>query len=148
MLYCSLFLSIPFIISVKQYRLRTMVRSGNEKKVVTKLEKKNWMHLNHFNYMRPSSVIILDYISSSCCTECIYLLFYLFLPFSHGFGGLSQISYPFLPFGIVTFLPPPPSSLQWTPKDSQAYLKINGRCDDVVQRLCCELCLEIPEYKQ
>ncbi|PIK51236.1 putative NAD-dependent protein deacetylase sirtuin-7-like [Apostichopus japonicus] len=39
-------------------------------------------------------------------------------------------------------------NLQWTPKDSQAYLKINGRCDDVVQRLCCELCLEIPEYKQ
>ncbi|CAB4020090.1 NAD-dependent deacetylase sirtuin-7 [Paramuricea clavata] len=39
-------------------------------------------------------------------------------------------------------------NLQWTPKDTSATLKINGRCDDVMQLVMEKLGLEIPEYKR
>ncbi|XP_071495710.1 NAD-dependent protein deacetylase sirtuin-7-like [Diadema antillarum] len=37
-------------------------------------------------------------------------------------------------------------NLQWTPKDSQATLKINGRCDDVMVLVMKRLGLTIPRY--
>lgn len=37
-------------------------------------------------------------------------------------------------------------NLQWTPKDENAVLKINGRCDDVMARVMTNLGLEIPLY--
>lgn len=37
-------------------------------------------------------------------------------------------------------------NLQWTPKDGVATLKIHAKCDDVMQLLLEELCLEIPHY--
>lgn len=39
-------------------------------------------------------------------------------------------------------------NLQWTPKDSQSTLKINGKCDDVMKIVCDLLTIKIPEYKQ
>uniref|UniRef100_A0A8D8YKA6 protein acetyllysine N-acetyltransferase n=1 Tax=Cacopsylla melanoneura TaxID=428564 RepID=A0A8D8YKA6_9HEMI len=37
-------------------------------------------------------------------------------------------------------------NLQWTPKDDQATLKINGKCDDVFKRVLSHLNLRIPAY--
>jgi hypothetical protein len=37
-------------------------------------------------------------------------------------------------------------NLQWTAKDKKAALKINGRCEDVMERLAQLLDLKIPEY--
>lgn len=37
-------------------------------------------------------------------------------------------------------------TLQWTPKDDLAALKLHGRCDDVMRLLMAELGLEIPRY--
>lgn len=39
-------------------------------------------------------------------------------------------------------------NLQWTPKDSQATLKIHGRCDDVMSLVMKQLQLEIPSYSR
>lgn len=39
-----------------------------------------------------------------------------------------------------------PHLFQWTPKDGVATLKIHAKCDDVMQLLLEELCLEIPHY--
>lgn len=37
-------------------------------------------------------------------------------------------------------------NLQWTPKDENAVLKINGKCDDVMKKVMNHLGLEIPPY--
>lgn len=37
-------------------------------------------------------------------------------------------------------------NLQWTPKDSAATCKLNGRCDDVMRRVMAHLEIEVPEY--
>ncbi|XP_053309933.1 NAD-dependent protein deacetylase sirtuin-7 [Spea bombifrons] len=37
-------------------------------------------------------------------------------------------------------------NLQWTPKDSMATLKLNGKCDEVMQLVMNELNLDVPEY--
>lgn len=37
-------------------------------------------------------------------------------------------------------------NLQWTPKDDFACLKIHGKCDDVMQLVMEELCLDVPPY--
>lgn len=39
-------------------------------------------------------------------------------------------------------------NLQWTPKDSQACLKINGKCDEVMQAVAKGMQLSVPEYKK
>lgn len=39
-------------------------------------------------------------------------------------------------------------NLQWTPKDSQAMLKINGKCDEVLNRIMSRLHLEVEDYKK
>ncbi|XP_059904334.1 NAD-dependent protein deacetylase sirtuin-7 isoform X2 [Gadus macrocephalus] len=39
-------------------------------------------------------------------------------------------------------------NLQWTPKDDLATLKINGRCDEVMELLMEELDLQIPSYNK
>ncbi|XP_012271957.1 NAD-dependent protein deacetylase sirtuin-7 [Orussus abietinus] len=39
-------------------------------------------------------------------------------------------------------------NLQWTPKDENAVLKINGRCDEVMRKIMSHLGLEIPEYNR
>ncbi|XP_028415928.1 NAD-dependent protein deacetylase sirtuin-7-like [Dendronephthya gigantea] len=39
-------------------------------------------------------------------------------------------------------------NLQWTPKDTSATLKINGRCDDIMQLVMAKLGLDIPGYKR
>ncbi|XP_071106433.1 uncharacterized protein [Haliotis cracherodii] len=39
-------------------------------------------------------------------------------------------------------------NLQWTPKDNVATLKINGRCDDVMQQVISCLGYEVPAYKR
>nr|CAB3266083.1 NAD-dependent protein deacetylase sirtuin-7 [Phallusia mammillata] len=38
-------------------------------------------------------------------------------------------------------------NMQWTPKDSQAVLKINGRADDVMQRVMTQLGLTVTSYE-
>ncbi len=37
-------------------------------------------------------------------------------------------------------------NLQWTPKDSGAYLKINGYCDAILRHLAVELGVAVPAY--
>jgi len=37
-------------------------------------------------------------------------------------------------------------NLQWTPKDSAATCKLNGRCDDVMRRVMSNLEIEVPNY--
>lgn len=40
-------------------------------------------------------------------------------------------------------------NIQWTPKDSQAHLKINSYCDDVFRQLIAclsDLSIQVPEY--
>ncbi|XP_045212357.2 uncharacterized protein LOC123563565 [Mercenaria mercenaria] len=39
-------------------------------------------------------------------------------------------------------------NLQWTPKDESATLKINGRCDDVLERVMKILKYDVPEYSR
>ncbi|XP_015511399.1 NAD-dependent protein deacetylase sirtuin-7 [Neodiprion lecontei] len=39
-------------------------------------------------------------------------------------------------------------NLQWTPKDENAVLKINGRCDEVMKRVMTHLGLEIAQYNR
>ncbi|XP_076299369.1 sirtuin 7 [Lasioglossum baleicum] len=39
-------------------------------------------------------------------------------------------------------------NLQWTPKDENAVLKINGKCDEVMRRVMAQLGLEIPQYNR
>lgn len=39
-------------------------------------------------------------------------------------------------------------NLQWTPKDENAVLKINGRCDEVMKKVMAHLGLEIPVYNR
>lgn len=39
-------------------------------------------------------------------------------------------------------------NLQWTPKDENAVLKINGRCDDVMRKVMAHLGIEIPAYNR
>lgn len=39
-------------------------------------------------------------------------------------------------------------NLQWTPKDENAVLKINGKCDEVMKRIMTHLGLEIPQYNR
>ncbi|XP_059470045.1 NAD-dependent protein deacetylase sirtuin-7 [Neocloeon triangulifer] len=39
-------------------------------------------------------------------------------------------------------------NLQWTPKDDQATLKINGRCDEVFLKVMSHLKIPIPEYNR
>lgn len=39
-------------------------------------------------------------------------------------------------------------NLQWTPKDENAVLKINGRCDDVMRKVMSHLGLEIARYNR
>ncbi|XP_015123602.1 NAD-dependent protein deacetylase sirtuin-7 [Diachasma alloeum] len=39
-------------------------------------------------------------------------------------------------------------NLQWTPKDENATLKINGRCDEVMKRVMSHLGLDIPDYNR
>lgn len=39
-------------------------------------------------------------------------------------------------------------NLQWTPKDENATLKINGRCDDVMKRVLSHLGIDIPQYQR
>ena len=38
--------------------------------------------------------------------------------------------------------------LQWTPKDSQARLKVNGRCDDVMALVMKQFGLLVPPYNK
>ena len=38
------------------------------------------------------------------------------------------------------------ANLQWTPKDSAATIKINGRCDDIMKRVMENLSMIIPKY--
>ncbi|XP_076221002.1 sirtuin 7 isoform X2 [Nomia melanderi] len=40
------------------------------------------------------------------------------------------------------------SSLKWTPKDENAVLKINGKCDEVMKKIMSHLGLEIPHYNR
>ncbi|XP_043259268.1 NAD-dependent protein deacetylase sirtuin-7 isoform X1 [Colletes gigas] len=39
-------------------------------------------------------------------------------------------------------------NLQWTPKDENAVLKVNGKCDEVMKRVMTHLGLEIPLYNR
>ncbi|XP_015588657.1 NAD-dependent protein deacetylase sirtuin-7 [Cephus cinctus] len=39
-------------------------------------------------------------------------------------------------------------NLQWTPKDENAVLKINGRCDEVLAKVMLHLGIEIPHYNR
>lgn len=39
-------------------------------------------------------------------------------------------------------------NLQWTPKDENAVLKINGKCDEVMKRVMGHLGLDIPQYNR
>lgn len=39
-------------------------------------------------------------------------------------------------------------NLQWTPKDENAVLKINGKCDEVMRKVMAHLGLEIPQYNR
>ncbi|KAG7209672.1 hypothetical protein KM043_011318 [Ampulex compressa] len=39
-------------------------------------------------------------------------------------------------------------NLQWTPKDENAVLKINGKCDEVMTKIMAHLGLEIPQYNR
>ncbi|XP_050421965.1 NAD-dependent protein deacetylase sirtuin-7 [Adelges cooleyi] len=39
-------------------------------------------------------------------------------------------------------------NLQWTPKDDQATLKINGKCDDIMEKVMSILNLDIPKYQR
>ncbi|XP_076242662.1 sirtuin 7 [Calliopsis andreniformis] len=39
-------------------------------------------------------------------------------------------------------------NLQWTPKDENAVLKINGKCDEVMKRVMSHLGLEVPQYNR
>lgn len=48
--------------------------------------------------------------------------------------------------GLAGTVTPAALSLQWTPKDDLAALKLHGRCDDVMRLLMVELGLEIPCY--
>ncbi|XP_047344040.1 NAD-dependent protein deacetylase sirtuin-7 isoform X2 [Vespa velutina] len=39
-------------------------------------------------------------------------------------------------------------NLQWTPKDENAVLKINGKCDEVMKKIMAHLGLDIPQYNR
>ncbi|KAI4492904.1 hypothetical protein M0804_002695 [Polistes exclamans] len=39
-------------------------------------------------------------------------------------------------------------NLQWTPKDENAVLKVNGKCDEVMKKVMTHLGLDIPEYNR
>ncbi|XP_025204798.1 NAD-dependent protein deacetylase sirtuin-7 [Melanaphis sacchari] len=39
-------------------------------------------------------------------------------------------------------------NLQWTPKDDQATLKINGKCDEIMKKVMSILNLDIPKYQR
>ena len=39
-------------------------------------------------------------------------------------------------------------NLQWTPKDSQSNLKINGKCDIVMREIMKHLSVEVPDYQK